>query len=334
MSNLLQTLGGAVGALPSVASGVATNVMNKRQADRAMRDNWKMNTIHNDMAEAFFNADLAHQWDMWNANNVYNTPKAQKQRMLEAGLNPYTNSLDAGKSQGMGSGHGSVPGAIPMTPAVKQSVMNQHLGNLASEFYRVQEQKADVQGKNIDNQYRSTKNALDLANTVAGMHNVNANTRKTMLENIFSGASLNARLAEANQRPEFLRQQTQSLILNNELAKVNLKYIDQEKIAEINYTIAQTLRTYAEKKRIETITPAELQNIVSRTFLQNKQNWNLPIRNKKDADRYSEAFIQSAENAAALSGYDAGKASSKDVEYWWGKPSDVETIIDILSPLR
>lgn len=304
-SAVSSSLGGLAGALPSMASGIASNVMNKRQADRAMRDNWAMNTIHNDMAEAFFNADLAHQWDMWNANNQYNTPKAQKQRMLEAGLNPYTNSLNAGNSQGIGSGHGSVPSAIAMTPAMKQPVFNQYLGNLTSDFFRIQEQKADVQGKNIDNQYRSMKNTLDLARTIADIHGLNSRTKGQLLSNAFDAMSFNSRLALANQQPGYMKQQIEGLILDNEMRKANLRWVDKEKEAQVRSTIATSVLAYAQAHRIKVLTPVEMENIVSKTFLQNKQNWNLPIRNKADADRYADAYIRGAESAADLAGSNA-----------------------------
>lgn len=42
------------------------------------------------------------QWDMWNAQNAYNTPLAQRQRLIEAGYNPALayNSGSAGGSAG------------------------------------------------------------------------------------------------------------------------------------------------------------------------------------------------------------------------------------------
>ena len=55
------------------------------------------------------------QWDMWNAQNAYNTPVAQMKRLKEAGLNPMlvygsgshsftAGSMSASGATGAGSG--------------------------------------------------------------------------------------------------------------------------------------------------------------------------------------------------------------------------------------
>lgn len=52
-----------------------------------------------------------YSWDMWHANNTYNTPKAQMERLKEAGLNPmlvYGNgSVSGNTASAVGAGSGS-----------------------------------------------------------------------------------------------------------------------------------------------------------------------------------------------------------------------------------
>lgn len=63
----------------------------------------------------FYNMQMKDQWNMWNANNAYNTPAAQAARMRDAGMNPDLayNQIDTGNS-------GSAPSAPTPNVPVQQ----------------------------------------------------------------------------------------------------------------------------------------------------------------------------------------------------------------------
>lgn len=55
------------------------------------------------------------QWDMWNAQNAYNTPAAQRQRLIEAGYNPalaYSSGSAGGSAGSMTAKQGSGPSGL------------------------------------------------------------------------------------------------------------------------------------------------------------------------------------------------------------------------------
>lgn len=97
-----------------------TNQMQMKIAEATNQANREIHAMDN-----AFNADQAQlardfQLDMWNRQNAYNSPEAQKQRMLQAGLNPL--SLSGLSSQPVqssvpSSSQASAAAAIPMQQA-------------------------------------------------------------------------------------------------------------------------------------------------------------------------------------------------------------------------
>ena len=46
----------------------------------------------NDFNAAQLDKQIAEQWKMWRAENEYNSPSAKRQRLEEAGYNPFMNT--------------------------------------------------------------------------------------------------------------------------------------------------------------------------------------------------------------------------------------------------
>lgn len=119
------------------------------------------------------NMDLAeYQWsknlEMWNLQNEYNSPKAQMQRFIEAGLNP---NLIYGK--GSSGNATSLPSysAPRMQAFNKQAVIMSQLGSIASLINIIK------QGKLIDSQ--AEKNRADAAGT-----GLSSEVKKWVFDNI------------------------------------------------------------------------------------------------------------------------------------------------------
>ena len=62
------------------------NLQSQRETNQA---NMAINQSQLDYAQKMYQDQVAQQWKMFNTTNAYNSPAAQKQRYLDAGLNPY-----------------------------------------------------------------------------------------------------------------------------------------------------------------------------------------------------------------------------------------------------
>lgn len=122
----------------SAAANISGNYMNNLEAEHRqhMAQDWQTNERINQ-----------NMWNLglWNLNNEYNSPLAQKDRLKEAGINPALmegtgQSVEASTAQG--ASNGSVPNNY--VPTTYGQGINQALGNLL--------QMEDLKSKRITNQ--------------------------------------------------------------------------------------------------------------------------------------------------------------------------------------
>ena len=81
--------------------------------------NYKINQMNNQFNERMAMQQRDFQENMWNKENEYNSASAQRQRLEEAGLNPYLmmNGGSAGSAQSVGPGaSASSAGSAVMQP--------------------------------------------------------------------------------------------------------------------------------------------------------------------------------------------------------------------------
>lgn len=79
----VQVAGNATNGLFGLFSNWINNSAQKRLYEQQYRDSL-----------AFYNMQMQDQWDMWNANNAYNSPANQAARLREAGINPDLQGVD------------------------------------------------------------------------------------------------------------------------------------------------------------------------------------------------------------------------------------------------
>lgn len=111
-----------VGPIASAIGGVvSTNKTNK--------SNMAINQMNNDFNAAEAQKVRDFQLDMWNRENTYNTASAQRQRLSEAGLNPYL--MMSGGNAGIASSAGST---APATAASPLSMQRQDFSGLTNSL--------------------------------------------------------------------------------------------------------------------------------------------------------------------------------------------------------
>ena len=111
--------GSVVGGLLGIGSSVAQNSQSRQNVRETNQMNYKINQMNNQFNERMAIQQRNWQENMWNKENAYNTASAQRQRLEEAGLNPYLmmNGGSAGVSQSAGPGaSASSSGSAVMHP--------------------------------------------------------------------------------------------------------------------------------------------------------------------------------------------------------------------------
>lgn len=111
-----------VGPIASAVGGaISTNKTNQ--------NNMAINRMNNEFNAAEAQKVRDFQLDMWNRENAYNTASSQRQRLEEAGLNPYL--MMSGGSAGTASSAGS---ATPATAASPLSMQRQDFSGLTNSL--------------------------------------------------------------------------------------------------------------------------------------------------------------------------------------------------------
>lgn len=80
-----------------------TNAANLQIARETNESNYNIAQMSNEYNSAQLDKQIAEQWRMWQAENEYNTPAAQAERMREAGLNPVLGDIGTGSASSMTS---------------------------------------------------------------------------------------------------------------------------------------------------------------------------------------------------------------------------------------
>ena len=112
-------LGSLVGGLSGIGATALQNFQNRQNVQETNQMNYKINQMNNQFNERMAIQQRNWQENMWNKENSYNTASAQRQRLEEAGLNPYLmmNGGSAGAAQSAGTGaSASSAGAAVMQP--------------------------------------------------------------------------------------------------------------------------------------------------------------------------------------------------------------------------
>ena len=98
--------GSIAGGLLGIGSSAIQNSQNRQNVRETNQMNYKINQMNNQFNERMAMQQRDWQEDMWNKENEYNTASAQRQRLEEAGLNPYLmmNGGSAGVAGSSGTG--------------------------------------------------------------------------------------------------------------------------------------------------------------------------------------------------------------------------------------
>ena len=146
-------LGSITGGLLGIGSSAIQNSQNRQNVRETNQMNYKINQMNNQFNERMAIQQRNWQENMWNKENAYNTASAQRQRLEEAGLNPYLmmNGGSAGVAQSAGAGaSASSSGNAVMQPfQADYSGVGSSIGNIF-QYELMQSEKSQLQGARFD----------------------------------------------------------------------------------------------------------------------------------------------------------------------------------------
>lgn len=188
------------------------NLQSQRETNQA---NMTINQSQLDYAEKMYQDQVAQQWKMFNTTNAYNSPAAQKQRYLNAGLNPYMmmGSQPAASASSMPAA--GIPNQLPMQAARMEAFNQWNLGKGLSDagmFASIDATMADV-GKTkeetesiaLQNEYFRRNQEIDLAIKVLTAEGLDEDKKYKILKNNFFTDTYNSQLLKSRLEPHMMQ---------------------------------------------------------------------------------------------------------------------------------
>lgn len=251
-------ISGLIPTLIGAGTSLIGNIFGASSTRKTNEANLKVNQMNNEFNERMMQKQMDYNTMMWEKQNAYNTPSAQRQRLEEAGLNPYMmmNGGSAGVAQSAGStsaasASGSAPQQAyhPDFSGIPQSIL------MAKQGANID---ADTNSKVIDNQTRSLKNMQEIAQTIANTKNKEIQTKLSRIQ--MSYADELAMTQIQNQQA-----QTQNLIREGLLMDKELAIFDERTRLEISQLSAGILLTSAQARKTKQETVHEIQKMIETT---------------------------------------------------------------------
>lgn len=315
--------GSLAGGLFGSGSSVIQNSQNAQSVRETNQMNYKINQMNNHFNELMAIQQRNWQEDMWNKENAYNTASAQRQRLEEAGLNPYLmmNGGSAGSAQSVGAGAtASSSGNAQMQPFhADYSGITQSIGSvfqsqvLQAQVSQLQGQKdlADAQAmqalSNVDWSKMTDETREYLKATGLARAQLSYSKEMQELDNMaFAGRLLQA--------------QGTAQLLDAEAKTVLNKYLDQQQQADLNTKAAE----YYNQMSQGYLNYSQAKKALAEEILTYARAKGQRISNKV-AEATSDSLIR-ASNAANYSNeefeleaskYNRERARSRSIEEWY-----------------
>lgn len=318
-------LGSIAGGLFGAGSSAVQNSQNRQNVRETNQMNYKINQMNNQFNERMAIQQRNWQENMWNKENAYNTASAQRQRLEEAGLNPYLmmNGGSAGAAQSVGTGAtASSSGNAVMQPfQADYSGIGSSIGNIF-QYELMQTEKSQLQGAR---QLADAKALETLSNIDWGK--LTDETR----EYLKSTGLARAQLGYAKEQQEadnmamtglIMRAQRAGMLLDNEAKGVLNKYLDQQQQLDLNVKAAD----YYQRMAAGYLSYAETKKALAEEALAAARARGQTIANnvaKRIAESQIAANIAANQSAAAYHneelrlGLPQDNARSKNIEDWY-----------------
>lgn len=318
-------LGSIAGGLLGVGSSSVQNSQNRQNIRETNQMNYKINQMNNQFNERMAMQQRDFQENMWNKENAYNTASAQRQRLEEAGLNPYLmmNGGSAGSAQSVGTGaSASSAGSAVMQPfQADYSGIGSSIGNVF-QYELMQSEKSQLQGAR----------QLADAKAMETLSNIDWGKLTDETRNYLKSTGLaRAQLGYAKEQQEvdnmamtglIMRAQHSGMLLDNEAKGILNKYLDQQQQLDLNVKAAD----YYQRMSSGYLSYAATKKAIAEEALAAARARGQSISNKiasRIAESQIAANIAANQSSAAYHneelklGLSQDNARSRNIESWY-----------------
>lgn len=265
---------------------------NKEMYQTQLGDQWKFYDDQKENAWKLYEDNKAYQTEMWNKQNEYNDPSAQRERLEAAGLNPYMmmNGGSAGIAGSVSGTQGSVPSAgSPSAQGVQPptatpysadySGVMQGLGHAIDTIMTGSERNIqDAQANNlrIEGKYIASKAIAELYKTYNEAKN---DDERVAIQRVLSSIQKDlfaSQVAVNNENVRQIQAQTRIAVTENLLREQELKFLPQAQKLQLAQGAADIALKYSQKNLTEKQARHEIEKLaetVARTSLTDQQYW-------------------------------------------------------------
>lgn len=317
--------GSIAGGLLGVGSSAVQNSQNRQNVQETNRMNYKINQMNNQFNERMAIQQRNWQEDMWNKENSYNTASAQRQRLEEAGLNPYLmmtgGSAGVAQSAGTGATASSSGNAVMQPFQADYSGIGSSIGNIF-QYELMQSEKSQMQGAR----------QLADAKAMETLSNIDWGKLTDETRNYLKSTGLaRAQLGYAKEQQEvdnmamtglIMRAQHSGMLLDNDAKSILNKYLDQQQQLDLNVKAAD----YYQRMASGYLSYAEAKKAIAEEALAAARARGQDISNKvasRIAESQIAANISANESSAAFHneelrlGLPQDNARSRNIESWY-----------------
>lgn len=300
-------ISGLFGIGSSAMNAVSQNQANKYnlQAQRETNQaNMAINQSQLDYAQKMYQDQVAQQWKMFNTTNAYNSPAAQKQRYLDAGLNPYImmGSQPAASASSMPAA--GVPSQLPMQAARMEAFNQWNLGKGLSDagmfasidatMANVAKTKEETQSVALQNEYFRRNADADLAIKVLTADGLDEDKKYKILKNDLFEDTYEAQKLKARLEPysmQYTMNHLQSQIdLNQTMNQIALLNLDTGRQMQ-PLQLERAAREIEEICSRRDLNYARKREAVANALVQEQNYANMPKYKKEEVDRIAASIV-------------------------------------------
>lgn len=265
---------------------------NKEMYQTQLGDQWKFYDDQKANAWKLYEDNKAYQTEMWNKQNEYNDPSAQRARLEAAGLNPYMmmNGGSAGVAGSVSGTQGSAPsGSVPGAQGVQPptatpysadySGVMQGLGHAIDTIMTGSQrniQNAQADNLRIEGKYIASKAIAELYKTYNEAKN---DDERVAIQRVLSSIQKDlsaSQVAVNNENVRQIQAQTRIAITENLLREQELKFLPQAQKLQLAQGAADIALKYSQKNLTDKQARHEIEKLaetVARTSFTNQQYW-------------------------------------------------------------
>ena len=305
------------------ASQSSANSANLKSVVRTNSANYQIAQMNNEFNEKQTDKMLAWQRKQWEDTNTYNSASSQVDRLRGAGLNPYlmANGGSAGSATAQSGTTPTRADSVQMQaghvePITSGQFLADATTNALNGYLNYKEKTAQIKQIEIDNKTRLAENINKIYNTMADtMSKKTANAYQKIQNEIALATKEDVKDMVRNQadqsmyETQFKAQQLTTQYLQNEMMRVSLAYLPQEKRAQLSYLMADTALKAAQEGK----TKEEMNYIIKDTFSKQLSN-EITQAQKLDIIDITKNTAKKIRNEAVSGG--AGDGFERWYKFW------------------